>query len=181
MTNPIPLTTDGSGPEGAIPVTIHGDDGGDVSVAWDDVTGKPATFAPIIGTTAESAKAGNYVPAWGEITGKPAVIAAGANAAAARAAIGAGTGDGTSNLVVATTAPAALASAAAVGTATTAARADHVHPFPTAAQIGAAPTSHTQAATTVTVAAGEGIVGANVQLVLEDLAARIVAIESSVG
>lgn len=146
---PIPLTTDGSGPAGAIPVTIHGTDGGDTSVAWDDVTGKPA------------------------------VIAAGSDAAAARAAIGAGTGNGTSNLAVATTAPAALASAAAVGTATTAARADHVHPFPTAAQVGAAPTNHTQAATTVTVAASAGIVGANVQLVLADLAARIEALESA--
>lgn len=33
--------------------------GGAVSVAWAAVTGKPATFAPIIGTTAETAMAGN--------------------------------------------------------------------------------------------------------------------------
>lgn len=183
MANPIPLTTDGSGPEGAIPVEIYGDSGSGGDVAWADITGKPTTFAPIIGTAANQAMAGNTViPAaatWANIAGKPAVIAAGSDAAAARAAIGAGTGNGTSNLAVATTSPAALASAAAVGTATTAARADHVHPFPTAAQIGAASTSHTQAATTVTVAAGEGIVGANVQAVLADLAARIVALESA--
>lgn len=37
--------------------------GGSTSVAWDDVTGKPATFAPTIGTTATTAKAGNYTPA----------------------------------------------------------------------------------------------------------------------
>lgn len=29
---------------------------------WADITGKPATFAPIIGTTATTAKAGNYSP-----------------------------------------------------------------------------------------------------------------------
>lgn len=101
-----------------------------------------------------------------------------ATAAAARTAIGAGTGNGTSNLAVATTAPAALAAAAAVGTGTTAARADHVHPFPTAAQVGAAATSHNQAATTVTVAAITGLTGANVQLALADLAARVTALET---
>lgn len=36
--------------------------GGAVTVAWDDVTDKPATFAPTIGTTATTAKAGNYTP-----------------------------------------------------------------------------------------------------------------------
>lgn len=101
-----------------------------------------------------------------------------ADAAAARTAIGAGTGNGTSSLVVATTAPAALAVAGAVGVGTTAARADHVHIFPTAAQVGAAATTHNQAATTVTVTASPGIVGANVQLVLADLAARVVALET---
>lgn len=64
-----------------------------------------------------------------------------ANQAAARTAIGAGTGNGTSSLAVATTAPAALAAAAAVGTGTTAARADHVHAFPTAANVGAPTTA----------------------------------------
>lgn len=43
--------------------------------AWGEITGKPATFAPTIGTTATTAKAGNYVPAWDEITGKPATFA----------------------------------------------------------------------------------------------------------
>lgn len=122
---------------------------------------------------------GGEAATWATLQGKPAVIAAGADAAAARAAIGAGTGS--SSLAVATTAPAALAAAAAVGTGTTAARADHVHPLPTAAQVGAAATSHNQAATTVTVAAGAGIVGANVQLVLADLAARVVALEGAGG
>lgn len=44
-----------------------------------------------IGSTASTAKAGNYQPAWGDVTGKPAVIAAGTDAAAARDVIGAGT------------------------------------------------------------------------------------------
>jgi hypothetical protein len=29
---------------------------------WDDIQDKPTTFAPIIGTTATTAKAGNYAP-----------------------------------------------------------------------------------------------------------------------
>lgn len=29
---------------------------------WDDIGDKPETFAPIIGTTADTAKAGNYAP-----------------------------------------------------------------------------------------------------------------------
>lgn len=58
-----------------------------------------------LGTTASTAKAGNYVPTWGEVTGKPAVIASGETQAAARAAIGAGT----SSLVIGTTASTAKA------------------------------------------------------------------------
>lgn len=149
MATPIPLTIDGSGPEGAVPVSISGLESGSSTVAW------------------------------GDITSKPAVIAAGADAASARAAIGAGTGNGTSNLVVATTAPAALAATAAVGTGTTAARADHVHPLPTAAQVGAAAATHNQAATTVTVAAIPNLTGANVQLALADLAARLKVLEDA--
>lgn len=42
-----------------------------------------------IGTTASTAKAGDYQPAWSDVTSKPAVIAAGADAATARTAIGA--------------------------------------------------------------------------------------------
>lgn len=79
--------------------------GGSEPVAWDDVTGKPETFPPVIGTTADTAKAGNYQPTWAQVTGKPAVIAAGADAAAARTAIGAGT----SNLAIGTTADTAAA------------------------------------------------------------------------
>lgn len=41
------------------------------SIDWANVTNKPATFAPTIGTTATTAKAGNYAPAWTDVTGKP--------------------------------------------------------------------------------------------------------------
>jgi hypothetical protein len=36
--------------------------GAEISAAWDDVTGKPATFTPTVGTTATTAMAGNKVP-----------------------------------------------------------------------------------------------------------------------
>lgn len=43
-----------------------------IAPTWASVTGKPATFPPTIGTTAATAKAGNYTPAWGDVTSKPA-------------------------------------------------------------------------------------------------------------
>jgi len=49
--------------------------GGSSSVAWADITGKPTTFAPIIGTTSTTAKAGNYIPTYTEVTGKPTTFA----------------------------------------------------------------------------------------------------------
>lgn len=36
--------------------------GAEISAAWDDVTGKPATFTPTVGTTATTAMAGNKAP-----------------------------------------------------------------------------------------------------------------------
>jgi hypothetical protein len=51
--------------------------------------------------------------------------------------------DVTINMSLATVAPSALGATAQVGTATVAARRDHVHPYPTAAQVGAAATVHT--------------------------------------
>lgn len=58
-----------------------------------------------LGTTASTAKAGNYAPSWTEVTAKPTVIAAGNTQAEARTAIGAGT----SSLVLGTTASTAKA------------------------------------------------------------------------
>lgn len=63
--------------------------GGDGSVSWADINGKPVTFPPAIGTTSSTAKAGDYTPSWGEIESKPAVIASGDTQAAARISIGA--------------------------------------------------------------------------------------------
>lgn len=97
--------------------------GGGGSVAWADITGKPAvigagataadartaigagTSSLALGTTSTTAKAGDYAPSWTEVTSKPAVIAAGADAATARSAIGAGT----SNLAIGTTSTTAMA------------------------------------------------------------------------
>lgn len=48
---------------------------------WASVTGKPTTFAPIIGTSGTTAKAGDYTPAWGDVTGKPTTFAPATHAA----------------------------------------------------------------------------------------------------
>lgn len=69
-------------------LAIGGNDGEPASVAWADVTGKPSTFAPTIGTTATTAKAGNYAPAWADVTGKPATFAPTIGTTAATAAAG---------------------------------------------------------------------------------------------
>lgn len=82
------MASDGSRQE-ALP--IQGASGGGESgpVEWDDVLNKPATFPPAIGTTATTAKAGNYEPAWGDVTSKPAVMGVGATQQEALTAIGA--------------------------------------------------------------------------------------------
>lgn len=41
---------------------------------WGQVLDKPATFAPIVGTSATQAKAGNYQPTWAQVTGKPGLL-----------------------------------------------------------------------------------------------------------
>ena len=65
MPNPKPLVQTGSAAPASNfkpkPVYVDGV-GGDGAVSWNDITGKPATFAPTIGTTATTAKAGNYTP-----------------------------------------------------------------------------------------------------------------------
>lgn len=65
----------GSGDSISIADVIAAASGGGGAVAWADVTGKPATFPPTIGTTATTAKAGNYAPAWTEVTAKPTTFA----------------------------------------------------------------------------------------------------------
>lgn len=78
--------SDGSMQE-ALPIQGGGGESGPVE--WVDVLNKPATFPPSIGTTATTAKAGNYVPAWGDVTSKPAVMGVGATQQEALTAIGA--------------------------------------------------------------------------------------------
>ncbi|QGJ92920.1 minor tail protein [Gordonia phage Kabocha] len=55
---------------------------------WASITSKPTTFAPIIGTTSTTAKAGNYVPTWSEITSKPSTFAPTIGTTAATAVAG---------------------------------------------------------------------------------------------
>jgi hypothetical protein len=94
-------------------------DGATGEVSWADVTGKPATFTPTIGTTATTAMAGNTVipaaPTADTLSGATAVgksVLKAADQGAARTAIGAGT----SSLALGTT-------------ATTAAKGDHTHSY----------------------------------------------------
>lgn len=84
-----PLPTDGEG--GGAPQTV----------AWSDVTGKPATFLPTIGTTDTTAKAGSWKPTSADISDASTVgksVLTATDQAAARTAIGAGT----SNLAIGT-------------------------------------------------------------------------------
>lgn len=79
MSRPKPLVQGDAlpdtGPYRPKPVFVDGvSGGGPAEVDWDDVTGKPATFPPTVGTTATTAKAGNYAPTWGDVKGKPATF-----------------------------------------------------------------------------------------------------------
>lgn len=88
------------------------------NVTWTGVTGKPATYAPTIGATNTTAKAGDWKPASTDITDASTVgkgVLTAADAASARTTIGAGT----SNLALGTTGTTALAGN---GTATAAAK-----------------------------------------------------------
>lgn len=105
-------------------------------VKWADVTGKPATFAPTIGTTATTAMAGNTpipaAPTADTLSGATAVgksVMKAADAAAARSAIGAGT----SNLAIGTTATTAMAGNTTIPAAPAAAK---LVPDATAAENG---------------------------------------------
>lgn len=55
------------------PVDIGGGSG-PTDVTWGDVSGKPSTFPPTTGTTASTAKPGNWTPAWGDVSGKPSTF-----------------------------------------------------------------------------------------------------------
>ena len=63
-------------PSSAKPIALYGAGEGEAApVTWASVTGKPATFPPTTGTTASTAKPGDYTPTWGEVTGKPSTFA----------------------------------------------------------------------------------------------------------
>lgn len=59
--------------------------GGGAAVAWDDVTGKPATFPPTIGATAVTAVAGNDARLTAGVAGTATVRAIGSTATTAAA------------------------------------------------------------------------------------------------
>lgn len=44
-------------------------EGGSGSVSWDDVTDKPSTFPPTIGTTADTAAAGDHTHTFASLAG----------------------------------------------------------------------------------------------------------------
>lgn len=46
-----------------------------VGADWAGISGKPATFPPTLGTTSDTAKAGNYTPDWADVTSKPSTVA----------------------------------------------------------------------------------------------------------
>lgn len=59
---------------GDIIQTLQGAGGGGGGADWVSITGKPATFAPTIGTTATTAAAGNHAHAVAAITGLQAAL-----------------------------------------------------------------------------------------------------------
>ena len=69
---------------------------GDWLPTWGEVSGKPATFPPTIGTTASTAKAGNYQPTWSEVSGKPSTFPA-ATHTHTKSEVGLGNVDNTSD------------------------------------------------------------------------------------
>lgn len=72
------------------------DSGAETTATWAGVSGKPATFPPTIGTTASTAKAGNYQPTWAQVTGKPTTFTP-ATHTHAKADVGLGNVDNTSD------------------------------------------------------------------------------------
>lgn len=48
---------------------------GNYTPTWSEIADKPTTFSPVIGTTADTAKAGDYTPTWTQVTGKPTTFA----------------------------------------------------------------------------------------------------------
>lgn len=49
----------------------------DGKATWTGITGKPSTFAPTIGSTSTTAKAGNWLPQWTDVLNKPELVSLG--------------------------------------------------------------------------------------------------------
>ena len=71
------------GADGGTPITADeldrmeqgiADGQNEAQVTWATLSDKPSTFPPEIGTTATTAKAGNYAPAVGDVTGLQAIL-----------------------------------------------------------------------------------------------------------
>lgn len=150
--DPQPLVVVGGVPAGEVTsadITDASEVGVDVLTAADAAAARSAIGAGTsnltIGTSASTAKAGDYQPTAANISDSTAVgqsVLTAADAAAARTAIGAGT------------------SSLAIGTSgTTAAAGNHTHTF------------------TALAGSVSGATGANLQAILDDLAARVTALE----
>lgn len=115
------------------------------AVPWAGVTGKPSTFAPSAHTHAIADVTGLQTalnakqPLDADLTAIAALV--GTTGLLKKTAADTWTLDTTaySTLGLGATAGASLAATASAGAATTAAKSDHVHPFPTASNVGAEP------------------------------------------
>lgn len=54
--------------------SLHGEDGADGASEWSEITGKPSTFPPVVGSGATDAKAGDWTPTWAQVSGKPSTF-----------------------------------------------------------------------------------------------------------
>jgi Chaperone of endosialidase/Phage tail repeat like len=112
-----------------------------------DVGAAPASHTH---TPAEAGAApASHVGATGTAHGAATTASAGFMSATDKSKLD-GIATGATKTPLTSTAGAALASTGAAGTSTDAARADHVHPYPTAAQVGAAAASHSHTTAQVT-------------------------------
>lgn len=170
-------------------VVVGGDFGGGEggTPAWTDITGKPSTFPPTIGTTSTTAVAGNDGRLTAGAAGTATVRAIGTTSTTAAA------GDHTHTGLTADQA-AGTASVRTLGTgAQQAAAGSHTHTGLTADQAAAtasirtlgtgaaqaAAGNHVHAASAVTATAISPGTATNVQAILAELAARITALESA--
>lgn len=157
---------------------LAGGNGSGGQASWTDLTDKPAVIAAgataaeartaigagtsnlTIGTTASTAKAGNYVPAWNDVTGKPATFAP----------------------VIGTTATTAMAGNTpllAIGTTATTAKAGNY--VPTWGEVTGKPATFTPTIGTTATTAGSGADMVKVKADIEDLVARVLALETTSG